>query len=169
MKKLFVFCVLISFSTIVSANATVNYKAKETTRVAIQSAITTNGNATIGLVLFAPKYELGVFGGGKIIDNNNKTELFTPGIFGGGRYFITNSTIFAFGLDLRGKFGKDNGQNIKQYYGIGPYVSLEQMLTDHVMLSIWYDPYFYEYEKTSKETTNTHNFGSGGLGLEYLF
>jgi hypothetical protein len=169
MKKVLIFCVLIIFSTIVTANTTGNDKAKEATRIAIQTALTTGGNATIGLVLFAPKYEIGVFGGGKIINNNSKTELFTPGAFAGGRYFITNSTIFAFGLDLLGKFGKDNGENIQQYYGIGPYVSLEQMLTYHVMLSIWYDPYFYEYEKTNKVTTTTHNFGSGGIGVEYLF
>jgi hypothetical protein len=168
MKKLFVFLIFLSLSTI-SYGASNNYQAEKKTSWAIQAAIVSGGNVPLSIVLYAPKYEFGIFGAGKIINNDNKTRLFMPGVFGGARYFITQSTIFVFGLDVLGKFGKDDGEKIKTYYGIGPYVSLEQILTHHIMLSVWYNPYLYEYEKKDSETTKKHNFGSGGVGLDYLF
>ena len=93
-----------------------------------------------------------------------------PVLYGGWRKSLGERTYFSCGLDLVGKYGRDAGKAISADYQVGPYISLEQLLTRHVMLEIWVDPYAYEYaNKGGAETSTNRFFGSGGLGISYLF
>jgi hypothetical protein len=93
-----------------------------------------------------------------------------PVIFGGFRKALYEKTYFAYGLDLIGTFGQDHGKSIKADYGIGPYISLEQMLTHNIMLAGWIQPYQHSYQKIGGTSVSTNSFFStGGMGINYLF
>lgn len=138
--------------------------------LAIQGVIVTNGNIGAGVAYYSDKAEVGFTVSGTINNRSQETKLITPALFGGLRMALSDKTYFAYGLDLATKIGKDSGKTIQSDWFVGPYVSLEQMLTQHVLLSGWVNPYSFEYEKTSGSSTSTHNiFGSGGLAISYLF
>lgn len=139
-------------------------------RLAVQGAISTGGNLSIGLVDYTEKTEIGVTISGSVNNARRETRTVTPVIFGGLRNNIWNNTYFAYGLNVVGTFGREHGQRIQSDYQGGPYISLEQMLTCHLMLSGWILPYQYGYVKTGGSSTTTNSFfNSGGIGLNYLF
>ncbi|GEM_PF-1814162 len=141
-----------------------------TGRIGIQSAISTGGNFGIGLEHFTENTEIGFSLSGKINNASNQTKTITPVIFGGFRKSLGEKTYFAYGLNWVNTLGRDNGIEINSSYNVAPYISLEQMLTMHVMLVGWIEPYNYGYVKKGGASTSTHTFfGSGGLGINYLF
>jgi len=146
-----------------------NITPQDRTRFAVESAIVTGGTVSLGGDVYTKGFEAGLSGGGKISNGDSQTRLFTPSAFVGLRKFLTNSTVFAYGLDASTTFGKDSGKKINYSYSAAPYVSIEQFLTDDVMLGVWYNPYQYTIEKKAGEITRTHDFGSGGVALKYLF
>jgi hypothetical protein len=139
-------------------------------RIAIQGAIATGGSLGIGLVNYTEKTELGLTVSGKINNSSMQTKTITPVIFAGLRKSLSQLTYFAYGIDLGSTFGRDHGVNIESSYQIGPYISIEQMLTYHVMLAGWIQPYAYQYEKKGGTSTSTNNFfNTGGIAINYLF
>ena len=139
-------------------------------RLGIQGAMATGGNLGIGVVNFTDMTELGVTVSGSINNASNETQTITPVIFGGLRKSLGERTYFAYGIDLAGTYGHKNGLKINSDYGVGPYISIEQMLTKHVMLAAWIQPYQYQYEKIGGQSITTNNFFStGGIGINYLF
>lgn len=138
--------------------------------VAVQAAIATGGSLGIGLTHYSDYSEFGFTLSGKYNNASNQTKTITPVFFAGLRKLLGENTYFAYGLDFLTQFGKDNGQTINSDYAIGPYISLEQALTTHLLLVGWIDPYVYEYEKKGGVSTSTNRFfSSGGIGLSYLF
>lgn len=168
--KISIVCALLGTSilTYASDNQS-NLIYQDSTRYAIETSITTGGNVSVGGDVYTKNFEAGIFGGGKISNGDSQTRLFTPGGFVGLRKFLCNTTVFAYGLDASTTFGKDSGKVIHYSYTVGPYVSLEQIFTDHIMLAVWYNPYLYTLEKKAEVITRTHNFGAGGIGIKYLF
>lgn len=139
-------------------------------RLAIQGAMATGGNLSIGVVDYTERTELGLTLSGNYNNASHSTKTITPVIFGGLRQNIWNRTYFAYGLDLVGTFGRNNGQRINSDYAIGPYISIEQMLTCHVMLAGWIQPYQYQYQRIGGVSTTTNSFFStGGIAINYLF
>jgi len=140
-------------------------------RIAIQGALITGGIFSLGLEQFTDKTEIGASVSGSINNQSSPTKTVTPVIFGGLRQALCDrTTYFAYGVDLAGTFGEDHGQHIKADYAVGPYISLEQMLTDHVMLAAWIQPYQFEYKKVGASSVSTQSFFStGGIAINYLF
>jgi hypothetical protein len=139
-------------------------------RIAIQAAMATGGLLGIGVVDYTQQTEIGATLSGTYNNASNQTKTITPVIFGGLRHCLSENTYFAYGIDLAGTYGKDNGAHIESDYGIGPYISLEQMLTHHVMLAGWIQPYQYQYVKKDNVSVSTNSyFASGGLAINYLF
>lgn len=139
-------------------------------RFGIQAAIATGGTLGMGVVHFTEKTELGFTLSGSYNDAYYQTKVIVPVLFGGLRHAIAERTYFAYGIDLVGVFGRDNGVKIDSNYLVGPYIGLEQMLTNNLMLTGWIQPYQYEYvKKCGASTTTNHFFASGGIGLNYLF
>lgn len=139
-------------------------------RIALQGSISTGGNLGVGLIDFTEKTELGISVSGKMNNASKQTKTITPVIFGGLRKALGENTYFAYGVDFASIFGRDQGQTINSDYSVGPFVSLEQMLTTHVMLTGWILPYQYQYQKKAGLSTSTHSFfGAGGIGINYLF
>lgn len=142
-------------------------------RIAIQSALATGGILGIGVASFTEKTELGLTVSGSVNNSSrNQNKTITPVIFGGFRKALGQSTYFAYGLDLASTFGKTQGNTINSDYQIGPYISLEQMLTTHFMLAGWIQPYQYHYQKNSGSSTSTSTnnfFSTGGIAINYLF
>lgn len=142
-----------------------------TNRIGIQGAIATGGTLGIGVIDYTEKTEVGLTLSGKINNSSQQTKTITPVIFGGFRKALRDSTYFAYGLDLAATFGRNQGQSIDSSYQIGPYISIEQMLTTHVMLAGWIQPYAYQYEKISgtSSTSTNHFFNTGGVAINYFF
>lgn len=139
-------------------------------RFAIQGAMATGGNLGIGVVHYTEITEFGLTISGQINNSHHSTKTATPVVFAGLRNSLCEGTYLAFGLNFANTFGVDHGKKIKYDISGGPYVSLEQMLTYHLMLVFWIDPYQYNYQKIGKESTSTQSFFStGGIGLNYLF
>lgn len=140
-------------------------------RFAIQAAIATGGNVGIGLVHYTENTEFGVTAAGQINNARFSTKVVTPVIFGGLRHSLCDGTYLAYGLNFANTFGKLNGERIKYALSGGPYISLEQMLTHHVMLVVWINPYQYGYQKIGRHSSVTTQsfFSAGGIGLNYLF
>jgi len=138
--------------------------------IAVESSITGGGNIGMGLVRYTEQTEIGFSVSGTADTASAQTKLFVPVLFGGWRKALGEKTYFSCGLDLVGRYGRDAGQAISSDYGAGPYVSLGQVLTRHIMLVGWIDPYTYEYEKKGGIATSKNGFfDNGGLGLSYLF
>jgi hypothetical protein len=158
------------FLSLCSLNAFANETDNNSNRIAIQAALATGGTLGIGLVDYTEKTELGLSLSGNINNSSNETKTITPVVFGGLRKALGEQTYFAYGLNLVGTYGRNNGQHINSDYQIGPYISLEQMLTTHMMLSGWIEPYQYQYQKIGGVSTSTHDFfNAGGLAINYLF
>lgn len=139
-------------------------------RIGIQGALATGGNLGIGIIDYTPVTEWGVTFSGSFNNASYENRTFTPVIFGGLRKQIAEHTYFAYGIDALGTFGKKDGLTIDSDYAIGPYISLEQMLTGHLMLSGWIEPYQYQYQKLGGYSVSTHNiFAAGGVALNYFF
>lgn len=139
-------------------------------RFGIQGAIATGGNLGLGIVNFTEKTEIGLTVSGKYNNARYQTKTITPVIFAGLRNHLCQCTYFAYGLDLVSTFGRNNGRTINTDYQVGPYISIEQMLTHHVMLAGWILPYQYSYQKVCCVSTSTNNFfGAGGFAINYLF
>lgn len=139
-------------------------------RFAIQSAIVTGGNFGIGIANYSNIAEYGLTVSGTWNNASHDTRLFIPAIFGGFRHLLGEYTFFAYGLDLASKFGRENGMAVNADVFAAPYISLEQALTSHLLLVGWVNPYSFEYEKRGGVSVTTQKFfGSGGLGLSYLF
>lgn len=139
-------------------------------QLAMQAAIATGGNFGIGLVDFTQTTEVGFSISGKINDAPLETKTVTPVLFAGLRNSLTEHTYFAWGLEGNKTFGTINGSHIKSNYQVALYISLEQMLNNHVMLVGWINPYQYEYQKLADIGVSTNQFFStGGLGINYLF
>jgi hypothetical protein len=140
-------------------------------RLGIQGAIATNGAIGIGVVGFSESTEWGLTASGTRNNAHYQSNNATPVLFAGLRYLLQEQTYCAWGIDLAGTFGTINGSHIDANYQAGPYISLEQMITDHFMLAGWILPYQYGYEKLSHSSSvTTHSFfSSGGLAINYLF
>ncbi|MDP3559652.1 MAG: hypothetical protein Q8R79_04795 [Legionellaceae bacterium] len=158
---------LLSLCSFAAANETT---APNTNRIAVQGALATDGNLGIGIVNYAPNTELGLTLSGSFNNAQYPTQTLTSVIFGGLRKQIGEQTFFAYGINTLGTFGKVNGVSIHSDYAIGPYVSLEQMLTYHFMLSGWIEPYQYQYENFGGAAVSTNSFfAAGGIAINYLF
>lgn len=137
---------------------------------AVQGALTSGGNLSIGFADYTPCLEFGANASGSIVSTNTgtNTQTFSPGIFAGLRTAIAANTFFAYGANAGITVGHIGGVNINSSFGVGPYVSLEQMLNDKLLLTGWINPYAYRYQKLGVSERNTHNFfTSGGIALEY--
>jgi len=139
-------------------------------RLAVQGLITTGGNVGFGLVDYTNWSEIGATIAVEINNAHKQTKLFTPAVFAGLRKPIGEQTYFAYGIDLASTLGQDTGKNIDSDIQVGPYISLEQALTSHLLLIGFIEPYSYEYQKKAGVCTSTHRvFSSGGLAMSYLF
>jgi hypothetical protein len=139
-------------------------------QLGVQAVIATGGSIGMGPVRYTEHTEMGLTVAGTIDNADAQTKLFVPDIFGGWRKALGEKTYFATGLDVLGKFGRDAGEAISADYLAGPYISVEQYLTPHLLLGIWVDPYTYEYADKAGTKTSTNNiFSNGGLGISYLF
>lgn len=137
---------------------------------AVQAAIVTGGNFGIGIVDFTDVTEIGLTISGSINDAPLETKRVTPVIFAGLRSALGERTYFASGLDLNRTFGTIDGSHVDSNIQVGFYISLEQMLTNHVMLTGWINPYQYTYLKLAGVGVSTNDFFStGGVGINYLF
>ncbi len=160
-KQIFCACSLLAFSLSCEANAAAN-----TSHAAIQGAISTGGNLGIALANYSERTEIGLTLSGKT--NNKGTGFVVPALFAGIRHEIGQSTYFAYGIDLASKFGEDGGRHVDANVQVGPYISLEQALTNRFLLVGWIEPYTYEYEKLNGYSTTTQRvFGAGGIGISY--
>ena len=158
---------LLAMMSVASADAMLNM---DSTRVAIQGALVTEGDLSIGAVLYAPTVEIGITVSASLNNARYETKTFTPVIFAGLRKSILEHTYFTYGVDFADTIGRQNGLTINSEYQIGPYISLEQMLTSHLMLSGWINPYQYGYQKIGGVSTSTNGiFSAGGIALNYLF
>lgn len=140
-------------------------------RFAVQTAMATGGNLSIGIAHYTEQTELGVSISGQINNARRSTKTVTPVLFGGLRTSLCEGTYFACGLDVSNTFGTCKNRKIKLELDIGPYLSLEQMLTSRLMLVLWINPYMYEYQKLDhKQSLTTQSFfNTGGIGLNYFF
>lgn len=139
-------------------------------QIALQGAMATGGVMSLGVVQYTPSTEIGLTASGSINNAPDESKSFTPVVFGGLREALGEQTFYAYGLQLGDTFGQSNGETIKTDIFVGPYVSLEQMLTPHIMLSGWIMPYQYEYLKIDHVAVSTHDFFSaGGIAINYLF
>lgn len=139
-------------------------------RWAIQSVMVSGGNFGIGIANYSDTTEFGATISATFNNANNQTSIFTPAVFGGWRKSLRENTFFAFGFDLVSNIGKEAGENIDTDIMAGPYISLEQQLTSHLLLLGWIVPYQYEYKKINCEAISTNSFfNSGGIGFSYLF
>ena len=168
MRCRFIFTIgLLALSSLVFAgDAVIDHYS----RFGIQGAMATGGNLGIGIVNFTPVTEIGLTVSGSVNNAPDETRTITPVVFAGLRKSLCEHTYFAYGIDLAGTYGRIYGQKIDSDYGVGPYISLEQMLTPHLMLTGWIQPYQYHYQKRDWQSISTNNFFStGGIGLNYLF
>lgn len=155
---------------ILSNGLSLSYAQCYNHRLAVQGALATGGNLSIGLVDYTEISEIGLTVSGKYSSSPGSTRTVTPVLFAGLRNYLCQQTYFAYGLDLAGTFGRRNGCNIRSDYQVGPYISLEYMLTCHLMLAGWIQPYQYHYEKFCWSSTTTHSFfNTGGIAINYLF
>lgn len=158
-----------------SCLATANELPTKTNQLAIQGAIATGGSLGIGITNYTETTELGGTISGIIDNADDQTKLVVPVVFAGWRKLLsegtyTDGTYFAYGLDLVGKFGHIDGERLDADYQIGPYISLEQLVTKHILLVGWIQPYSYEYVKKEGEITSINGFfACGGMGISYLF
>jgi hypothetical protein len=139
-------------------------------RIAVQAAMATGGTLGIGLTNYSETKEYGFTLSGSVNNASNETKVFVPVIYGGFRKSISDLTYFAYGIDLASKFGREDGETVKSNIFVGPYISLEQVLTMNMLLVGWIDPYSFEYQKLGSSSVTTQKFfGSGGIGFSYLF
>lgn len=139
-------------------------------QLGIQAAIATGGNFGIGFVDFTDVSEIGFTISGSINNAPFETKRVTPVVFAGLRNALCERTYFAWGLDLARTFGTLDGDHVDSNIQAGFYISLEQMLTNHVMLTGWIHPYQYSYLKLAGVGVSTNDFFStGGIGFNYLF
>jgi hypothetical protein len=158
------------FNRLLASAALVAVSSVASAQIAIQGAMATGGVMSIGLVQYTPSTEIGVTASGSFNNADDETKTFTPVVFAGLRESCGEQTFFAYGIDLADTFGDLNGSSIKTDIQVGPYISLEQMLTPHIMLSGWILPYQYEYLKVDHVSVTTHDFFSaGGIAINYLF
>lgn len=137
---------------------------------AVQAAIATGGNFGIGIADYTQTTEIGLTISGSTNNAPFETKIITPTLFAGLRNSLMEHTYFAWGLNLTNTFGTINGSHIDSDLQVGLYISLEQMLTNHLMLVGWIDPYQYSYQKLAGLGVTTNQFFSaGGLGFNYLF
>ena len=142
---------------------------KDTTHLAIQGALVTGG-MSIGIVRYTPTTEIGVAVSGSVNNAHYATQTFTPVAFAGLRKLLGEQTYFAYGINFSDTIGHQSGLTINADYQVGPYISLEKMLTTHFMLSGWINPYQYEYQKIGGISTSTHAiFNAGGISINYFF
>ncbi len=171
LRQLLLLFVVLSAMSVVNANNLFN---KDSAHIAVQSALATEGGGRaalgIGIVRYAPKTELGITASGSINNAQNQTKTVAPVVFGGLRNELGKRTYFAYGVNFINIFGRLNGLEINRFYEVGPYVSLEQMLTNQIMVSGWIQPYQYDYEKVGGILVSCHEiFTAGGIALNYLF
>ncbi|MFA6409208.1 MAG: hypothetical protein WCW01_03430 [Gammaproteobacteria bacterium] len=137
---------------------------------AVEGTVVTSGVVAVDLVRYEKAYEAGVSFGGKFNNSSSRTSMFSAAVFGGLRYFIAPKTVFVYGISVASLFGRDNGAKINASYSIAPYISVEQYLSEKVLVSVWIDPYQYQYDKKDGVCTSTNRiFNAGGLGVSYLF
>lgn len=145
-----------------------------TPRLGVISVLATdNGHGTsmgMGLGVYSQTLEVGVTASGYIKNANEATSLGSLVIYGGGRVDLTEKTYLAVGATFLQNFGHENGLHVDREYEIGPYISLEQMLTHHVLIGGWILPYQYDYEKLAGMISKEHEiFSAGGITLNYFF
>jgi len=137
---------------------------------AIEGAIGTSGTVGVNFSRYEHAYEFGAGIGGVVNNSSSRTSLFTVSAYAGLRNYIAENTVFAYGLNLGTKFGRDSGDKVNSVVSTGPYVSIEQYLTEHVVASVWINPYYYEYEKKAGVGKSTNRFlSSGGVSFSYHF
>ncbi len=157
----------LALMSVASADGLLN---KESAHMAIQGALATGGTLSIGVVRYAPTTEIGVTVSGSVNNAPHTTQTLTPVIFAGVRKALLDRTYFAYGINFADTIGHQYGLTINADYQVGPYLSIEQMLTTHVMLSGWINPYQYEYQKIGGISTTTNGiFSAGGIAINYLF
>lgn len=140
-------------------------------RYGIEFAMNTGGNLAFGMVGYGYYYEYGAVGSITIIDGENDSQIYSPGIFVGGRYHLCIRTILACGIDFAANFGKKDDRDIQKDLITSAYISFEQILSRHVLLSFWINPYQFEYQKLEGlKPLNVHSIcSSGGIAIAYLF
>ncbi len=168
--RLFVFSFF--FINISLANAN-NILTDGPARMAIQAAIGSDLIATsfgIGIARYTPTTEIGVTASGHVDNAPLRTQTVTPVIFGGLRKALGENTYFAYGINYIETFGHSEGLTIDLQYELGAYISIEQFLTNHIMLAGWIMPYQYDHVKIGGMTTaNSEIFSAGGIAINYLF
>jgi hypothetical protein len=137
-------------------------------RWGIQGSMTTGGEFGIGVADYTRTTEFGInFAAAFYNSHYGNASTFTPAFFGGFRKALTPKTFFAFGLDAAVNFVKPGGESTKTGWFAGPYISLEQMLTNNLMLTGWINP--YSYARNADDSYSVQSvFASGGIGLSYL-
>ncbi|MFA6409207.1 MAG: hypothetical protein WCW01_03425 [Gammaproteobacteria bacterium] len=137
----------------------------------VDGAVVTDGSILMGVNRYAPNYEVGLAFGGKFNNSSTaRTSLFSVPVFVGLRSFLAEHTALGYGVNGGVAFGRSAGAKVNSNYTVAPYVSLEQYLTEHVMLRFWLNPYQYEYDKKDGVSTSTNSiFSAGGFGVTYLF
>ena len=144
--------------------------AEQTSHFALQGTIATDGAIGAGIARYTEHSEIGLTLSGITNNAEDHTKLFIPVLFGGWRKPIGDQTYFALGINLVNEIGTESGEHIHNDFIVGPYVSIEQALTKHVLLISWVDPYSYEYAKKGDDSISTSRFlASGGIGISYLF
>ena len=170
LKRFLVFITLLSMTFSVSANTTLN---ADPARVGIMAVLGAEPEITglgIGMVRYAPTTEIGFNVSGSVNNAHNATQTVVPVVFAGLRKNLNQQTYFAYGVSFTDIAGHIDGLKIDAFYQVGPYIALEQMLTNHLMLSGWILPYQYDYEKIGGVLVSGHDiFSAGGIAFNYLF
>lgn len=167
LKSAILLCAAIAVSSTVYAQDGQNVNSGQ---FALGGSVATGGNVGIEAVYYGDWAELGLGLSGQYDNASQQTKTITPVVFAGLRTQLADNTFFAYGVNGSDTFGRDSGDHIDANYHVGPYVSIEQQIVKHVLLSAWVNPYNYEYEKKGGVSTTTNRFfGSGGLTLSYLF
>jgi len=166
---------LLSISTlalcaITSANAcTPGQELFDHNRVGIQGSLTTGGNVGLGLVDYTNTTEIGFNIAARIYNSSigNATEI-VPAVFGGFRKELSQRTYATLGLDVAANIFRQGGEHTTGWFA-GPYIGIEQMLANNIMLTGWIDPYSYSHQETLYETVTTHRIlATGGIAFSYL-
>jgi hypothetical protein len=124
----------------------------------------------MGLGLYGDNFELGLTGSGYVEDSATAHDIVTAVVYGGARKKIEKNVYFASGVTFLQNFGDEDGLPINREYEIGPYVSLEIMISQKVLIGGWILPYQYDYEKVNGVARKEHEyFSSGGITLNYYF
>jgi hypothetical protein len=133
----------------------------------------TASGTSIGVVHYWNNFEGGITGG--YASNNvtgSETKIGNVGAFAGLRHSLDQGSWFAWGANFQYGFGTISGRAGYKPIQVGPYVALEHMLGNSILVAAWINPYLYRSEKDDVNTVATVTssfFTTGGIGFSYLF